>query len=106
MRQAEPVEHIGDGREGLHLDAPLAQRRPDLFEGDAGLAQGKGPNRLGMRLQHRAAMPTDLGRRRRAGRTHALHQLDRRRGTDLEPMAAARAELPPSTARTIRSRRS
>src|SRR3954447_7707168 len=84
MRQAKPVQHVGDGRERLHRDPAGRKRRLDLTKRDPGLARHDGPQVVRMRLQQRTPVAADLGWRRAAGLAHPLHQLNGRRRADRE----------------------
>lgn len=106
MPEAHPAERVVDRREpgddaqaALELGLQLGERdvRPRLDK----------PLELGLvRPEQRPAMAAKARRRRAARRAHPLYQLDRRRRADGKPSAASRIELPRSTARTIRWRRS
>src|SRR3954467_5768774 len=84
MRQAKPVQHVGDGRERLHRDPAGRKRRLDLTKRDPGLARHDGPQVVRMRLQQRTPVAADLGWCRAAGLAHPLHQLNGRRRADRE----------------------
>ena len=76
VRQAEPVQHVGNRRERLHPDITGRQRRLDLLQRDPGLAGHDGPQLVLVRLQQRASVAADPGRLCAAGLAHSLHQLD------------------------------
>jgi hypothetical protein len=81
VRQAEAVEHVGDGRERLHLDPSLGQLGLDLTKRDALLLRRHLPEGIGVGLEQRAAVAPDLGGCGAAGSAHPLHQLDGGRRT-------------------------
>jgi hypothetical protein len=94
MRQAKPVEHVGNGGERLHDDPAGRKRRLDLTKGDPSLAQHDGPQVVRVLLQQRTPRAADLCRGRAAGLAHPLHQLDGRRGAH----GKAAGRLPDRTA--------
>jgi hypothetical protein len=76
------MQHVGDGRERLHLDPSLGQRRLDLAQRDPGLRRRHLPKGIGVGLEQRTAIASDLGRCGAASLAHPLHQLDGGRRAD------------------------
>ena len=93
-----------DRRERVHDDAPLVQFGPDLGEGDVRLRLDQRPHHIGVRFENRWP-PMRAGAMLPVSRTRRI-SLTAAEGLTSYRAAARRIELPPSTARTIRRRRS
>jgi hypothetical protein len=76
VQQAEPMQPVGDGRERLHRNAALRQSALDLTKRDALLLRRHRPEGMGVGLEQRTAIASDLGRCGAASLAHPLHQLD------------------------------
>src|SRR3954469_24847362 len=106
MRQVKPMQHVGDGGQRLHRDAADRKRRFDLTKGDPSLARHDGPQGVRVLLQQGTPVAPNLRWavlpvwRTRCISLIAAEALTAKR------RAACRIVLPPSTACTIRSRRS
>ncbi len=105
MRQTEPVPHVGKGGERRDLDVTRGQRCLDLTKRDPGLAGHNGAQDVRVRLQQRTAVATDLGSVLPVSGTRRISLMAADALTS-KRLAACRIELPASTARAIRCRRS
>jgi hypothetical protein len=106
MPEADPAERVMDRRQRDHDAQPVAQLGLDLGQRGVRGRRDQGREVRLVRFKQRPAMAAIARRRRAARLAHPAHQLDRGRGADRKRRAAPRIELPFSTARTIRSRRS
>ena len=106
MPQADPAERLVDRREPGDDPAAALELRLQLGERDL---RGRldQPSEIGLiRCEQRPALAAVAGRRGAARRAHPLHDLIAADGLTANRRAAPRIELPCSTARTIRQRRS
>ena len=88
------------------LDASLVQLLPQFEEGRARRLLDELPHDGLVPGELRLLVAAEITRPETSRRLNALHQLDHETHADGEFAAASRRELPPSTARTTRSRRS
>ena len=105
VRQAEPVQHVSDGRQRLHDNAAGVQGVAHLLERDPGLARPMA-RRSSAWGSSRAAVAADrAGAGLPVARTRCISLIAAEALTS-KRRPACRIELPPSTACTIRRRRS